>query len=200
MRSPIGIHIVVGLILANTTLPCFSAQITEQPNPVKEPQKGEQSLKAKDQFNRELLMAIMRNEQEEAKELLSQGADVNFRIPPQSRSLLHLATVNGNDQAIMLLLEHGAVIDARDKNGWTPLHIATGAGFPRRKRNPDTIRLLLNCGANVNVSDNYGLTPLHLASAEGHIDIVKMRALISISKIIWGGHPYTTPPANSNNT
>lgn len=53
---------------------------------------------------------------------------------------------------VRLLIKHGAVVDARDKNGRTPL---IEAGIE-----PNAASELINAGANVNAQDNNGETPL----------------------------------------
>lgn len=37
---------------------------------------------------------------------------------------LHVATANGFSEAATLLLEHGASLNAKDRDGWEPLHAA----------------------------------------------------------------------------
>lgn len=62
------------------------------------------------------------------------------------------------------LLERGAVVDARDEMGCTPLHYA---------RNKKIIEELIRRGADVHARDRYGRTPLHLACERGFSDIVE---------------------------
>ena len=49
--------------------------------------------------------------------------------------MLHVAAGIGDSQAVALLLDTGAKVDAHDRMGGTPLHVAAGAGFPKGKRN-----------------------------------------------------------------
>lgn len=65
-----------------------------------------------------------------------------------------------------LLLQHGAMIDARNAAGRTPLHEASG-------KDPNLVKLLLRYNAEVNCMDNDGRTPLHEAAARS-LKIVKM--------------------------
>lgn len=37
---------------------------------------------------------------------------------------LHIAAANGFSEAAALLLEHGASLSAKDRDGWEPLHAA----------------------------------------------------------------------------
>ena len=63
-----------------------------------------------------------------------------------------------------ILLQHGASVHKRNKNGQTPLHFAS-------RYNPSSVALLLRSGADVNVQDNNGATPLHFALASSSQDI-----------------------------
>ncbi len=78
-----------------------------------------------------------------------------------------------NDIAIAKnLINQGADVNVRDKNGFTPLHITTSRG------QIDMTILLLKKGADVNASDNNGLTPLYISASLGQIDM----ALLLINK------------------
>jgi len=59
--------------------------------------------------------------------------------------------------AAQMLLEHGASVHMRTKNGQTPLHLASLHRFP------SVVALLLKFGAEVDAKDNDNMTPLHLA-------------------------------------
>ena len=56
---------------------------------------------------------------------------------------------------IELLMSNGAMIDVKDKYGWTPLHKA--AAF---KGQEEAAICLLDHAADVNAKDNKGFTPL----------------------------------------
>ena len=58
-----------------------------------------------------------------------------------------------------VLLEHGASVHTRNKNGQTPLHLASLHRFP------SVVALFLKFGAEVDVRDNDNMTPLLLAPA-----------------------------------
>ena len=98
---------------------------------------------------------------------LERGADVDTADNNHS-TLLHQASFGGNIKVAHLLLEHGANIDARNKEGHTPLHrglvrLGDGAGAHYF----DTMRLLLEHGADVDALDDAQSTPLHMASEYG---------------------------------
>uniref|UniRef100_A0A8D2PT04 Protein phosphatase 1 regulatory subunit 16A n=1 Tax=Zosterops lateralis melanops TaxID=1220523 RepID=A0A8D2PT04_ZOSLA len=59
----------------------------------------------------------------EIRELIQDGADLD--VPrAHGATLLHVAAANGYMEAAELLLEHRARPDARDHDGWQPLHAA----------------------------------------------------------------------------
>ena len=69
-------------------------------------------------------------------------------------SPLHVACVFGSLDAARLLLDRGAVIDARDREGITPLMLACCGGFV------DLVEMLLRRGADPTLSTAPGCTTL----------------------------------------
>ena len=79
------------------------------------------------------------------------------------------AVENGNDEAMALLLEHGADPDAKDVNwGRTVLHGAALRG------QLDAARTVLDHGADVDAVDSRGMTPLRYAGRYGQRDVVEL--------------------------
>jgi hypothetical protein len=66
------------------------------------------------------------------------------------------------------LISKGANVNVKDSQGYSPLFLASSAGFE------DIVEILLANGANPDLSTNDGWTPLMVASESGNIDIVKM--------------------------
>jgi uncharacterized protein len=98
------------------------------------------------------------------KILLAHGADING-ADRQGLTPLHYATLADNQDAVRLLINHGANTNAKDnKVGDTPLILAAGKGYK------EVAELLLAHGADVNLADNKG-TPLTWAIQTGHPDI-----------------------------
>ncbi|MCJ1394210.1 hypothetical protein MMC18_007088 [Xylographa bjoerkii] len=67
-----------------------------------------------------------------------------------------------------LLLDAGAVMEAKNSLGWTALHVAARCG------NLEVFRLLLAVEANVNTKDLFGLTPLYAAVNSGNLEVVQL--------------------------
>jgi ankyrin repeat protein len=68
---------------------------------------------------------------------------------------LQLASIDGKLDDVKQLLEEGTNVNARDKNGWCPIHHASQFGHV------DVVKLLLEKGADVDASHKYGTTPLN---------------------------------------
>ena len=67
---------------------------------------------------------------------------------------------------------HGAEVDDRDSEGWTPLQMAVWKGHTT------VASLLINCGADIEARDNKQCTALHFASLTGeHVDCAKLLLL-----------------------
>jgi ankyrin repeat protein len=67
-----------------------------------------------------------------------------------------------------LLIDHGAVVDARHMGKGTPLHTAADNGSTA------VAGTLLLAGAEVDLVDKLGNTPLLLAAMNGHADTVRL--------------------------
>jgi len=95
-----------------------------------------------------------------ARELISQGADVN-QLTPQGVTPLHVAARFGQIPLTQLLLEEGADVSATYQDSWTPLHLAAKGGHV------DVAKLLFDYGAKMNEMEST-TTPLHIAVQEQH--------------------------------
>uniref|UniRef100_A0A8C5Q681 Protein phosphatase 1 regulatory subunit 12B n=1 Tax=Leptobrachium leishanense TaxID=445787 RepID=A0A8C5Q681_9ANUR len=84
---------------------------------------------------------VARREEEElmlrdARMWSNSGKCENVRHPTTGATALHVAAAKGYKEVIRLLLQLGFDVDARDFDGWTPLHAAAHWG------QPDACRLL----------------------------------------------------------
>eukprot|EP01063_Lacrimia_lanifica_P017418 TRINITY_DN2445_c0_g5_i1.p1 TRINITY_DN2445_c0_g5~~TRINITY_DN2445_c0_g5_i1.p1 ORF type:complete len:394 (+),score=94.99 TRINITY_DN2445_c0_g5_i1:53-1234(+) len=91
-------------------------------------------------------------------------------------SALHLVVKHGkplslSTEPLRLLIATGADVDAKDADGFTPLHHAAIKG------DVGAIRTLFEFGAALDVMDHiddYYLTPLHDAADHGHVEAVRL--------------------------
>lgn len=81
------------------------------------------------------------------------------------RTPLHLAVHNDQKAVVELLLVSKADINAKDRDGNTPLHMAN---------NINIVKLLLAKGANVNAKRALDQTPLHYSAIGGNKDVVEL--------------------------
>ena len=91
------------------------------------------------------------------KVALCQGVSVQHRDEQNENTPLHTACENGQTQIASLLIQLGAEVDTRNKDGVTPLHLACEFGHK------ETAELLLRRGSKVDTPDTAGVTPLHWA-------------------------------------
>ncbi len=128
-----------------------------------------------------------------AAELIEQDPTLANARNHDGQTPLQLAAQNGHDETVNLLIEHGAELDiftsirlsrseqvihlldadetlinVRDEDGLTPLHLAAQHGHLK------LARFLIDHGASVDARDLMGATPLHRAIYEGHTHVVRL--------------------------
>ena len=88
---------------------------------------------------------------------------------------LHVAILNGNLQALKMLLDAGARVTSKC-DGCPPLHMAVCvATHPHHAAfGVEAVRLLIDHGAVVLDRDDTGRTPLHWAAASGLVDVARV--------------------------
>lgn len=107
--------------------------------------------------------------------MLDQGEDPNthenrffgFFEDKHSTSILEFAISKKNDEAIKILLEHGANTQEAGVAGWTPLVELCSMG----KYN--LVEIALNQGVNTHLHEN-SLSPIHSAVFSEHLNILKL--------------------------
>ena len=129
-------------------------------------------------LNQQLWAAVCKNDTAIVEAALVAGADPNFRDAPldptaegacfSTHSILHEACFRGHEEAVALLLRHGAEQCQDGTYDLTPLHLACLTG------RVDIASRLVERGADVKATDGTG-------------DSVLMCALM-------GENPYATPP------
>ena len=102
-----------------------------------------------------LIQAIRNNDLTSLKASLAKGAGVNTKDARGSTLLMHAAAV-GSPEAVKLLLESGADVNAKNDVDATALILGAG--------NPEKARMLVEKGADVNAHSKLGRTPLMIAA------------------------------------
>lgn len=118
------------------------------------------------------------------KELLAAGWDPNGLGNQLS---LHRAVVGGYDKVVLILLTHGADVNAKDQQGYSPLHHAVKEG------NMSIVQLLFLFGAQASPKDEQGSTPLHLAAFYSHQRIAEFLLFKGAEVEVSNMHDLRTP-------
>ncbi|KAL7302823.1 hypothetical protein TKK_0004861 [Trichogramma kaykai] len=134
-------------------------------------------IDARDEYgNTALHQAILNNHVNLVEFLLSKGADPNSLNKDGETTLHRICEANLDDLAVEMLFKicdekHQSMqVDAQDKMGKTPLHVAITKG------NINTIEILMRRGAQPNLADENGFTPLHVLCQRENddVDLLKM--------------------------
>lgn len=127
---------------------------------------GSQVNERDDAGNTALIKAAGACQSKVARYLIKKGADVNAVNNVYRASALSVAAGKCDDpRVIRILLDNGADVTLRNKDGDTPLLVA--AKFGKQK----TVEMLLQAGAKID-EQNQGYTALMIASRKGYRDLV----------------------------
>jgi ankyrin repeat protein len=124
------------------------------------------------EIDQDLIAAAWRNDVDEARRLIAQGADVNAQDDTQQSAYL-IATSEGYHDLLVLTLEHGADIAAKDSYNGTGLIRAAERGHGQ------VVGTLLRAGIEIDHINNLGWTALHEAiilggGDERHLECVRL--------------------------
>ena len=97
------------------------------------------------------------------------NAGVNVDIRSEERTMksctyctpLQVAVWHNNLEIAKFLISKGADVNAKDGNGFSPIHSAA-----QNPKNEEILLLLIKNGADVNTENVYGITPLQIANKE----------------------------------
>lgn len=104
--------------------------------------------------------------------ITSNDSNINEDSDMNEMNIFSAATFGNIDEIKAILTNNPELVNAKDKGGMTPLHLAMSVFS-----NKEAVELLIAKGAEVNAKDNYGATPLHIALSKlGNKDIVKLLA------------------------
>ncbi|MFN2571471.1 MAG: ankyrin repeat domain-containing protein [Gemmatimonadales bacterium] len=101
--------------------------------------------------------------------LLSRRADVaQVARNPMRVQALHAAAAGRSVEAVRLLVDAGAPVNATQDKGWTALHEAV------RQGNVEMMSYLLARGADPKLQNDEGVSAIGLAAKEGRHDLLKL--------------------------
>ena len=117
-----------------------------------------------------LLKATATGDQRAVAELLQDPNVSSFiNIPgPQRKTPLYIASENGYDEIVLILLKCCASTTKKATSGHTALHIASANGHIK------VVKYLIQNGANIDRVNSPSKTALYIASKNGHTEIVRL--------------------------
>ena len=92
-------------------------------------------------------------------------------MPDPAKEIINAAKSGDIERVSALLADDKSLVQARDKDGSTPLHCAVWKGHQQ------VVALLLKAGADVNAqneNDHWGTTPLHAAAHANQAAIAQL--------------------------
>ena len=80
---------------------------------------------------------------------------------------LYKAVNKNTFEIAQFLIDHGAQIESKNRNGNTALHIAAGKG------SLEVVKFLVESGAYIDMRNNHNQTPVYISNRNGHKEIAK---------------------------
>ena len=128
--------------------------------------------------------------EKESTEKMRREAAMNYATESERATLLHRASEIGCLDAVLWLLRNNAVVDAKDRSGFTPLLRAAGAGHLH------VVMLLLDWGASCRIRSTVTYQSAYdLAKYYGHENVVRfleVKTYQQRSEELWRHHTKNT--------
>ena len=103
--------------------------------------------------------------------LIAKGAYINTEDAYSKDTALKAAACVGNSELVKILINAGADLNVKDRDGYTALHLAA------RNKRIEAVELLIKAGADLNTESERGDTPMDEALGYTHNDVVGLLAL-----------------------
>ena len=100
--------------------------------------------------------------------LLNKGVKIDNKTIKTEQNALHIGAEYGFLEGVKLLLEKGADIDNKTKDGSTAFYLSV------KNNHPKIVKLLLEKGADIDNKTKDDFTALHIAVRDNRLDIVKL--------------------------
>ncbi|XP_059615739.1 arf-GAP with coiled-coil, ANK repeat and PH domain-containing protein 2 [Phlebotomus argentipes] len=178
-KQPVKVDVVFGENLSeplNQASFCLDSD-DESVNDEEQPQDNEDIQK----LNPDVLLykAALNHNLPVMSQALALGANKNWtNAEDLDRTSLHQAVLSGSVMACEFLLLNGADINAKDRNGYTPLHLATEKGGTAQAY------LLLKNRAKYDIVTAEGKQPIDIAVDNANADIVTLLRLTKLNEEI----------------
>lgn len=116
-----------------------------------------------------LMAAISGGNMDMIKNVMETRPELIKKRNKNGESAIHFAAASEQStENLKLVVEHGANVNAKNKQGVTPLMIAVS------NDDIEAVKFLLSKGADINARDKEGNTPLHIACDAGSIAMVEL--------------------------
>lgn len=127
------------------------------------------SLFAQTEQNKIFFNACIKGDIEVIKKILENNFDIDL-TDKQGITGLNFAVAYNQFNVVRFLIEKGANLNIKDKNGWSPIITASQL----LKDKTEIVKYLIQNGANINQVDKDGFSALHIAIENNYFNVAKL--------------------------